>query len=91
MSLRERVAEAMWDDSREYYMRIADIGTWEEADPPTVDFNLRQADAAIEAVFTELLSDEALEAAADIWNHHHAPTCDRAIKAALTAIGVSIE
>lgn len=39
----------------------------------------------LEVVRELLLSPEPLEAAADIWNHHHAPTCDRAITAALDA------
>ena len=40
-------------------------------------------DRIIDIVREALLETDSLEAAADIWNNHHAPTCDRAITAAL--------
>ena len=85
MSLREAIRREILDAGYEGFTYGFDDETQSRV---KVD---EHTDAVITAMRDALLSDEALEAAADIWNHHHAPTCDRAIKAALTAIGVSIE
>ena len=56
---------------------------------PDLDVVTADIIALVEAnVARRLLSQDALEAAADILNYHHAPTCDRAITAALAAIGI---